>query len=550
MPGDDRVVTGEARYRVGAPQRTSMRTRDGLRLDADVYRPDTTEVLPVLLMRQPYGRAIASTVTYAHPRWYAARGYVVVIQDVRGRGSSEGTFDPFRHETADGWDTLDWVASLPGTTGQVGMYGFSYQGVTQLLAAASGHPALAAICPGMAGVAIRTDMAWEGGAFCLVRNLTWAAQLTAETARRAGDADAYGALYRLGHEPDLTALLAPGAAPVRERLQGSHFADWLDTPEADPYWAERSPLTQGPPRVPALYIGGWFDGFLDGTLRGFLNHPEDVPHRLLVGPWAHLPWQPQVGDWDMGPEADPRGVDRLQLAWFDRFLKGMDGAAVDTASVRLFDLTAACWRNYPEWDTGSTERWYLDDPEGEGAGALVGEPGRGTPTLVHDPWRPVPDLGGHAGRSPGPRNRRVLDQRSDVLTFDLAPRAEAVTYAGPLAVSLAAMADTEGFDLHVTLALVTPEGGVYNLTQGVRRVAPGESSPYTVSARGLCATVPAGHGLRLSVAAAAFPAYDMNPGTGTRPGAVLAGEHRVTTVTLVAGPDSTVDLPRTPEVQS
>src|SRR5262245_24023261 len=119
-----------------------MRTRDGVRLVASVWRPASGGPFPVLLMRQPYGRAIASTVTYAHPSWYARHGYVVVIQDVRGRGESDGTFDMLAQEVADGADTLEWATRLPGTTGAIGMYGFSYQGMTQLFAAASRHPAL------------------------------------------------------------------------------------------------------------------------------------------------------------------------------------------------------------------------------------------------------------------------------------------------------------------------------------------------------------------------------------------------------------------------
>ena len=108
--------------------RRSMVTRDGVRLDADLHYPQGTKPLPALLMRQPYGRAIASTLVYAHPRWYATQGYLVVIQDVRGRGTSAGEFDLFAHEVEDGLDCLEWVARLPECDGTVGMYGFSYQG--------------------------------------------------------------------------------------------------------------------------------------------------------------------------------------------------------------------------------------------------------------------------------------------------------------------------------------------------------------------------------------------------------------------------------------
>src|SRR5919202_1923624 len=149
----------------------SMLTRDGVRLDADIYRPDAAGEFPVLLMRQPYGRAIASTVVYAHPTWYAAQGYIVVIQDVRGRGTSGGEFKLFAHEIADGEDTVNWAASLSGSNGKVGMYGFSYQGMTQLYTAAAKPSALITICPAMVGCNLYADWAYEGGAFCLQSNL-------------------------------------------------------------------------------------------------------------------------------------------------------------------------------------------------------------------------------------------------------------------------------------------------------------------------------------------------------------------------------------------
>src|SRR6516225_9623776 len=176
------------------PETASMQTSDGVRLDADVYRPEGGEY-PVLLMRQPYGRRIASTVVYAHPSWYAANGYVVVVQDVRGRGSSEGRFRIFADDVQDGGEAIAWAATLPGSTGRVGMYGFSYQGHTQLLALAAGRPELRALCPGMTTWDVRTDWAYEGGAFCFANNLYWGIQMAAEQARLAGDVEAFEALY-------------------------------------------------------------------------------------------------------------------------------------------------------------------------------------------------------------------------------------------------------------------------------------------------------------------------------------------------------------------
>ena len=243
-------------------------TRDGVRLDADVYRPEGEGPFPVLLMRQPYGRAIASTVVYAHPRWYARHGYIVVIQDVRGRGTSEGVFSIFEQEVADGHDTLDWVAELPGSSGAVGMYGFSYQGMAQLMAAAGGHPALRTICPAMYGYDVFADIAYEGGAFKLQSGMSWALQLSVEGARRAGDEAAHQALFAASRSLPLTEALAAHADGARA-LRSLWSLSRLGQPApAGPLLgqASRRDIMRRRVKLPALHIGGWYDGFLTGTL--------------------------------------------------------------------------------------------------------------------------------------------------------------------------------------------------------------------------------------------------------------------------------------------
>ncbi|WP_235441002.1 CocE/NonD family hydrolase, partial [Limnoraphis robusta] len=246
-------------------QTQSMLTRDGVRLDADIYRPEETGEFPVLLMRQPYGRAIASTVVYAHPTWYAQQGYIVVIQDVRGRGTSEGEFKLFLKEIADGEDSINWVANLPGSSGKVGMYGFSYQGMTQLYAASTCPTALKTICPAMIGYDLYADWAYEGGAFCLQANLGWAIQLAAETARIKGDETPYQALYKASRNiplfdqipavPEILKLLAPD----------SFYHDWIEENQPSDYWKNLSPNLDNVD-LPILHIGGWFDTYLRGTL--------------------------------------------------------------------------------------------------------------------------------------------------------------------------------------------------------------------------------------------------------------------------------------------
>src|ERR1700761_9002892 len=163
---------------------------DGVVLVSDHYYPPTPGPHPTLLMRQPYGRDIASTVVYAHPAFFARHGYNVVVQDVRGRGGSEGTFYPFRHEARDGAETIAWLRTRPESNGRIGMYGFSYQGATQLLAAVEQPEGLQCIAPAMTACDLHNGWFYHHGALRLASSLGWGLQMLKEDARRLGLRDA------------------------------------------------------------------------------------------------------------------------------------------------------------------------------------------------------------------------------------------------------------------------------------------------------------------------------------------------------------------------
>jgi putative CocE/NonD family hydrolase len=521
----------------------SMRTRDGVRLDADIWRPAGAGPWPVLLMRQPYGRAIASTVVYAHPAWYAGRGYIVAIQDVRGRGTSEGDFDPFLHELADGEDAVAWAAQLPDASGAVGMYGFSYQGMTQLFAAAGGHPALKTICPAMAACDTFADFAYEGGALRLQIGLSWGLQLGAEAARRAGDAAAHQALFAAGQNLPLHEALPLLPEVLRKYAHYSHYGDWAGHCAPGPYWEARSPrAVLDQVRLPMLHIGGWYDFMRSGTLalyREMARRPAAGPQRLLIGPWGHLPWGPQAGEADHGAAAANR-IDQAQLRWFDHWLKGLDNGVEREPPVRLYSLGEG-WVDLPAWPEGEGRQSSLYLASG-GRAALDPQDGRladapaapGTDMLVFDPWRPTPSLGGHSGFPPGRHDRRAIDERSDVLTYTTAPLAADLRLAGAIGAELHVRADQPAFDLAVTLSEVRPDGRVLNLADGFLRVG-APDAPVTVSLGAICALVGRGTALRLSLAAGAFPAFAVNPGDGSHPARTRLIDRRVIVLELGHG---------------
>lgn len=546
----------------------SMQTRDGVRLDADVYYPDAEGTFPVLLMRQPYGRAIASTVVYAHPTWYAAHGYIVVIQDVRGRGTSEGTFRLFANEQLDGADTVEWAARLPHSTGDVGMYGFSYQGMTQLYAAMEQPKALKTLCPSMIGYDLYEDWAYEGGGFCLQGNLGWAIQLAAETARRAGDDSAYQELYSAGHQ----GLTDPVQvrSPLLERLApDSFYHDWIAHPYPDDYWRSLSP-SGFPQRVdlPMLHIGGWFDAYLRGTLNFYhqMAAGSAHPQHLWVGPWGHLPWGRVVRHTDYGPAANSP-IDRLQIRWFDQFLKGRDMGLLDEPPVQWFEMGRNQWRSLPQFPQPSPHIYCLVSQGlagidlGEGrlvlgdrssAGGGLASPDVAVPdVIVHDPWRPVPAVGGHGAFPAGAGDRTALDCRTDIATYTTDPLPQDLTLAGQIRVSLSCAADTPSFDLCATLSEVDDQGQVRSFSQGYRRMetaTPGQIYSVEIQLQATCISIAAGRSLRLSISGACAPSYAVNCGTGAPLSHQTLVQAQIITLSLYSTPEhpSWIALPVLP----
>jgi uncharacterized protein len=502
-------------------QTTSMYTRDGVRLDADIYRPDADEKFPVLLMRQPYGRAIASTVVYAHPTWYAAHGYIVVIQDVRGRGTSGGEFQLFAHEIADGEDTINWAANLPGSNGTVGMYGFSYQGMTQLYAAAAKPPALKTICPAMIGYDLYADWAYEGGAFCLQSNLAWAIQLATETARLNRDEKTYQALYAASRNLPLYDPIPTQPEILKNFAPDSFYHEWLNHSQPDEYWQKLSPKTHlQNVDLPMFHIGGWFDNYLRGTLNLYQDMAARSQYRqqLLIGPWCHLPWGRKVGEADFGVNAISP-VDRMQICWFDQFLKAINTGLSEQMPVWLFEMGSNNWQGFPTFPEFDHKSYFLSSyglvsvREDEGVLTTTCPEHSADDVLVHDPWRPVPSVGGHAAIPAGVFERSHIDSRTDVLTYTSEPLESDLHLAGDVVVAILCGADKPSFDLCAVISEVYPDGRVYNLTQGYLRCRDGMNRvTRKIQLQATCARIPQGNALRLSLSTACFPAYAMNHG--------------------------------------
>ena len=510
-----------------SPIDLDLAAADGTPLACRLWRPDGAGPWPALLMRQPYGRAIASTVTYAHPQWYASHGYAVLVQDVRGRGASGGSFGGFAQEARDGACSLAWLRRQSWCNGRVGSYGFSYQGLTQLLSDDPGHLP-DALAPAMAGLDERRHWAAEGGCHWWALGLAWGLQLAAQGCRRRGDAEGW---QQLRTSLEAGTFLQNGLELLTRHDPDGMAIGWL---QRDPSQAEGWRVHEPPAalwRKPMLLIGGWHDPHLTGVVdlwrRARAAGGQPV---LRIGAWSHLNWH--------------GGLDRLQLAFFDRHLKSEGRQAGAAAAGRppaelLEDQLSHQWRaRSPERCSG--QRWSLrsgglaavDPAEGQ---LLERGAGAGSIVLVHDPWRPLPGRGGHLGLDAGPVLRTDLDARHDVATFTSAPLKGAVELFGAPLLSLEAWADQPGFDLCVALSRLNGSGEVLQLCTGVARwLGQGclRAGQRQVRLQPLLASLQRGEQLRLSIGLAAWPQIAVNPGTGALPLGASGPYHREITVQL------------------
>ncbi len=510
------------------------RMRDGVTLRADVYRPAGDGPWPVLLMRNPYDKTYAQGGSgYLHPSWWAKQGWVVVVQDCRGRFRSEGVFYPFANEARDGYDSVEWAARLPGADGRVAMYGFSYPGAVQLLAAAERPPSLAAICPGMTASQFYDGWTYEGGALNLAFAASWAAGLAAYTAQTAGDGPEISRLEAVAGGTDWLSHLPLLEPPVLSRDDAPYYFDWLEHPSYDDYWRATA-LDEDYSRiqVPGLHVGGWYDIFVAGTVRNFRGIAGR--QKLLVGPWQHGPWEPLLG---AGADAGPQAVNGWQLRFLDEVVKNRPSGVFDAPAIVY--VLGDGWRDLDGWPPSGARPvdWYLHSGgranSKYGEGTLSPEPPGEEPAdvFVYDPLAPVASAGGHSccddALTPmGPRSQHASERWGDTLVYTSAPLPEDVDLVGDVQVTLHAASTAVDTDFTAKLCRVGPDGESVNLTQGIARarfrrslstpepLTPGRVEEYRISLGPVGARVPAGYRLRLDISSSDFPHWDRNLNTG------------------------------------
>jgi putative CocE/NonD family hydrolase len=510
--------------------------RDGVELVADVYRPVSPAKYPVLLQRTPYNRRDPVTGTFL-----AAHGYVVILQDTRGRYDSGGEFYPFRYEAQDGFDTVEWAAALPYSDGKVGMFGASYVGATQLLAAASQPPHLAAIFPFVTASEYYEGWTYQSGALAQWFVSSWASGLATDTARRKAvlrPKEWVSALpiddYRLISLPSATDL-----AP--------YYRDWIQHETSDDYWREVKVSDHyGRMTVKALHAGGWHDLFLKGSITNFIEMRKNAAtavgregQRLMVGPWAHAGTSAEgrIGDVVFGKGA-VLDMNRTIVRWSDWALKGVQNDFATGAPVRIFVMGKNEWRDEQEFPLSRTRytRFYLSAAQGANSVAGDGRLRPQTPqserveTFEYDPMNPVPTIGGRlcCGEEipPGPFDQRPIENRPDVLVFSTPPLERDLEVTGFLRLELYAASSAVDTDFTAILADVDPGGYARFITDGIVRtryrsstdkaelIRPGEVYKFDMDLWATSNLFQAGHRVRLYVSSSNFPRFNRNLNTG------------------------------------
>ena len=534
-------------YPVVVENDVQTKMRDGTVLRADIYRPQAAGKFPILLERTPYNKGDSGDVRFGLRA--AAHGYVVVIQDTRGRYASDGEWYPFIHESNDGYDTVEWAATLPYADGKVGMFGGSYVGATQMLAAIT-HPLhLAGICPAVTASNYHEGWTYQGGAFEQWFNQSWTSILAQDTLNRVvgRHTNALNGIWKLpvsayplfplpaaSSDQDLTRVLAP------------YFLDWLEHPYYDEYW-KRISLEENYPEiaVPSLTIAAWYDIFLGGSLRNYVGMKQHAQtknardgQRLLVAIGGHAGSGRKVGDVDFGEQA-AFDEDQAILSWYDYLFRNIKNEFSSEKRARIFVMGANQWQEEEDWPPprARTRMYYLHSAgrahslTGDGSLSTAAPASEPADHYVYDPGNPAPTVGGPLCCDamhllPGPRDQRPVEARDDVLVYSTSALAESVEVIGPVSLELFASSSAVDTDFTAKLVDVFPDGFAQNLTEGIIRARnrtsaqtpellnPGQPYKFNIDLWATSNMFRKGHRIRLEISSSNFPRFARNLNTG------------------------------------
>lgn len=503
---------------------TVVTTRDGVALATTIFRPAAPGRYPTLVYRTPYNRQHAPAITEAAVH----RGYAVVVQDVRGRYGSAGTFDPYKYDGQDGYDTIEWAARQSWSNGSVGTFGLSYPGAVQWLAAKERPAALRAMVPAM--TYSTPESFWYSGGVWDGSWLDWIWYNIAPDLRVKANVDGPRTSREARQVAD-TAMSRlrglPLAALPDFRTLAPWYYDWMTHPPGDPWWSWAALAGHyGGVNAAVLNLSGWYDepygpmGAIENYL-GLVAAGGRERAGLILGAWTHGgQGETSAGDRDFGPNASISDSTTI-LGWMDRFLKGDSSAP--PLPIRAYVMGVGQWRDFPSWPPPTLRP---DTLLLSGRGLVRRNSGRAGSRFHSDPAKPLTDP--YAG-APGTHDYRALTGRKDLLLFDSAPLDRAVEIVGPVTVELTVSATLPDYDIWVQLFDVLPDGSAWNLAGfggGIQRISyrhggpgrelvrPGQRVAVTLDRLVTANHFLPGHRIRLMIASSFAPLFSRNLQTG------------------------------------
>lgn len=503
---------------------TGIPMRDGVELAADVYLPKgQTGPFPTVVQCTPYDKS--RIFMEEDIQLYTQHGYAIVIVDLRGRGKSEGLWNPPVDDAADCHDVVEWSAAQPWSTGKVGMTGLSYMGWVQWAAASQHPPHLAALISTSAAGRWQQEIPYTDG--CLQLYFGWwvymvRRRITENHGLAINDWDEI--LHWLPIEK-IGEFIDP-SGPIWENMVGKDRLDdfWRAVRYDDQYHTFD---------IPVLHVTGWYD--LEDLLGAFHHYehmmaasPAKEHQRLIVGPWSHvgsrMPHHSYAGDFLSEDAALDMNAEHLR--WMDYWLKGEQNGALDTAPVRLYEPGSNRWRESDHWPLSNSERTlYLGFDGNTGSLASDAPDGKSPAQSFHyDPLDPVPtqiDIHKYPAEHV-PLDQTANETRPDVIAFTTPPLDEAVTISGWAHLKLRAMSDCDDTEFHVKITDVRPDGRSMKVTQGCKRasyrtslehptpITPNEPFDIDVEFWPTHHTFLPGHRIRVTITSSDFPWFARN----------------------------------------
>ena len=577
--GSDAPYEGSAAsYGVAIQRDVMMEMRDGAKLATDLYFPalngePAPGAFPTILERTPYDKLAARQTNKG--KFFARRGYVVAIQDVRGRFNSEGDWKPFYDEAEDGCDTVEWLGTQDWSDGKVGTMGDSYAGSDQAALATLNPPHLSTMIVAVGASSYFTSSMRHNGTL-EQRFLIYCYRMATTSHEAKRDPSLAAALQAIFDEgmpeivenfPILEGTSILSRLPTVERWA----VDLQTIGEFTDYWKQRgyAPVEYYDEHadVPTLYLGGWYDSYARNTTESYakLSKLKQSPQRLMMGPWTHAQYEvTHSGDIDFGLDAQIDYND-LKLAWFDHYLKGLRTEVSDWNAVTYFKMGGGdgdtnderrlnhggCWTSADNWPPLTTRLipHYIHGDGTLSRRAPDGDEATET-SYLFDPSDPVPTIGGgisaadpimapgafdqrgDPSRFYGTTDRQPLNARLDVLTFQTPPLDEAVEVTGPVRVRL--WASSSAVDTDFTAKLIDvyppspefPEGLAINITDSIIRaryrngydkpefMEPGVAYEFEFELYPTSNIFAAGHRIRVDISSSNWPRFDVNHNTG------------------------------------